>query len=93
MKKTRCRTAAVLVNALANISAPVRAETALSLVKLGYIPPDARALLEDNLNYHKTLLPAASALFHLTGHAEYFTILQEVAEGDNDKRAARPRSH
>jgi hypothetical protein len=53
------------------------------LIKLGSIPASAAGPLEVNLNEPVTFLPAASALFHMTGKEEYFAYIQDEAEGDN----------
>jgi len=72
--------AEVLLLGLKDPNEIVRAETILSLVKCGYIPEDAKDLLNNCLNHPRTYLPAASALFHITGSNEYFSILKEAAK-------------
>lgn len=61
----------------------VRAEAILSLIKCGCIPFAAIEEIRSCLNSPKTLIPAASALFHITGKGEYFTILVEEGESPN----------
>lgn len=71
----------ILLPALNDHNEVVRAETILSLIRCGPIPAAAHKALESCLNHPATFLPAASALYHLTGNAEYFAMLQEAGEG------------
>ncbi len=73
--------------ALRDRNAIVRTEAILSLVKCGPIPVATSEALEACLNHPRTSLPAASALFHMTGVREYFVILQEAAENRNSEVA------
>jgi hypothetical protein len=70
----------------------VRAETILSLIKCGPIPVGTQEKLESCLNHPATYLPAASALYHMTGKEEYFAMLQEAAEG-RKMQVAREAAH
>ncbi len=70
----------ILQLALKDQNEGVRSETILSLIKCGPIPAAIHAELESCLNHPATYLPAASALYHLTGIEEFFAMIQEAAE-------------
>ncbi len=70
----------ILQSALKDPNEVVRAEAILSLIKCGPIPTTATDALEACLDHPFTYLPAASALFHMTGNKEFFAIIQEAAE-------------
>ncbi len=82
----------ILQLALKDYNEGVRAETILSLIRCGPIPAAAQDALETCLNHPATYLPAASALYHLTGNAEYFAMLQEAAE-DRKMEVALQAAH